>query len=155
MASSSCTRKQQVLIAEEMLSVKSTSPNSSNAVYPHQMLCSPSSSSSQTTPKPTTQNRVFSKRIRKCHAAAAAKRTGEQSIAPLLETISALAVNSDPSDDDEEEYQEYQGSGGMHEEDEDGVEDYDFEQNLSEEQKFGGETADKSFGGDQRKYCMM
>lgn len=95
---------------------KNSSPNStSNVAYYH----------------PFQKQKVFSKRVRKCHAAG--KRSAGECIAPLLETISALAVNSDASDDSE--YENYQGNGGMHDEDEDGVEDYDFEQNENEEQK--------------------
>lgn len=110
-------------------------PNSTSSVAHHHQFQKP---------------KVFNKRARKCHASS--KRSGDHSIAPLLETISALAVNSDASDDSE--YENYQGSGGMHDEDEDDVEDYDFEQNESEEQKqlCSENNTNKSFDNVQSKY---
>ena len=90
---------------------------------------------------PVPKQRMFTKRIRRNPNI---KRNGDQSIAPLLETISALAVNSDLSGSEYEEYEEErvdQRMNGLHYDEDEDVEDYDFEQaSAAEEQQI------KSFG---------
>lgn len=100
---------------------------------------------------PQVKQRVFSKRIRKSHHIA--KPRNEQSIAPLLETISALAVNSDCSGSEEYEYEETPSGSGLHAEDEDGVEDYDFETNAAQE-RLREEQGTSAFGNCHGK-CLQ
>lgn len=102
-------------------------------------------------PPPQSKQRVFSKRIRKSHLVA--KPRNDQSIAPLLETISALAVNSDCSGSEEYEYEETPSGSGLHAEDEDGVEDYDFETNAAQE-RLREEQGNSGFGNCHGKWTI-